>query len=821
MSPVNHHIIHQLRYLVFYNIDCNLPRNALFFAGRLHAYEPRSSEAAYLLALCYLRLEQYKSAYDYSKNSGLRGTHLGCAYVFAQSCLALGKHPEGILALERSKGLWSARNNWNKHSESRRQHLPDAAAVYSLQGKLLHSFQDLNKAIEAYVEALKLNPFMWDAFLALSDLGATVKVQNIFKITPEMASVLASGTAEETSLGILGGDESGQQPETSSVPVQPAANDPFSISTNRVNDNRLNLGKHALFEKLNGSSILVPPIGDHNSVYEGTETPTAPAATFVSQMPKVKEHSTTMVDYSVVNEPPHAPARKARPLPSVDLGAEAPPRMKTSSLRAKSRVNGDFEEAEVIGTTVPSSITDRKRTASGRTTESTQINGPSDPSAPQRRSARLFSQFSRPQTNNKFAAAANTSSLREGREIKKVKSTTATKTRPQGTVGRVVSGNRKHIDTFETDKEHRPLSSTATIPPAQVKSNNHGKAANEKAKGEEALQALLELFTKLGSGYLALSNYRCHEAINIFSSITSTQRETPWVLAQMGRALYEQASYTEAEKYFARIRILAPSHLEDMELYSTVLWHLKNDIDLAHLAHELVGFDRLSPQAWIAVGNSFSLQRDHDQALKCFKRATQLDPTFAYAFTLQGHEHVYNEEYGKAMVAFRSGIIADHRHYNSWYGLARVYEKQGKFEVAEQHYRTAASINPTSSVLLCCIGMVLEKQRRPMLALDLYTQSIELAPRSTLALFKRARVLTQLGHNEQALGVLNDLKNIAPDEANVHFLLGRVSKNLRRKGEAIKHFTTALNLDPKASGYIKEAMEQMEDDEDDEDGYMA
>ena len=106
-----------------------------------------------------------------------------------------------------------------------------------------------------------------------------------------------------------------------------------------------------------------------------------------------------------------------------------------------------------------------------------------------------------------------------------------------------------------------------------------------------------------------------------------------------------------------------------MEVYSTLLWHLRKDVELSYLAHELVDADRLSPAAWCAIGNSFSLQKDHDQALKCFKRATQLDPKLAYAFTLQGHEHVSSEEYDKALVAYRSAVSADSRHYNAWYGL--------------------------------------------------------------------------------------------------------------------------------------------------------
>ena len=115
--PPNPHTISQLRQLIYYHLDCNLLRNALFLAGRLHAYEPRSSEAAYLLALCHLRLGQLKAAYDSSRNSGSRGTHLGCSYVFAQACLGLERYAEGVTAIDRSKGLWSARNSWGRSNE--------------------------------------------------------------------------------------------------------------------------------------------------------------------------------------------------------------------------------------------------------------------------------------------------------------------------------------------------------------------------------------------------------------------------------------------------------------------------------------------------------------------------------------------------------------------------------------------------------------------------------------------------------------------------------------------------------------------------------
>lgn len=104
-----------------------------------------------------------------------------------------------------------------------------------------------------------------------------------------------------------------------------------------------------------------------------------------------------------------------------------------------------------------------------------------------------------------------------------------------------------------------------------------------------------------------------------------------------------------------------------MEIYSTLLWHLHRDIPLSFLAQELVLVDSQSPQAWIAVGNCFSLQKEHAQALTCFRRAAQLDPNCAYAYTLSGHESVSTEEYDKAINFFRTAIKTDARHYNAWY----------------------------------------------------------------------------------------------------------------------------------------------------------
>jgi anaphase-promoting complex subunit 3 len=65
---------------------------------------------------------------------------------------------------------------------------------------------------------------------------------------------------------------------------------------------------------------------------------------------------------------------------------------------------------------------------------------------------------------------------------------------------------------------------------------------------------------------------------------------------------------------------------------------LKREVELSHLSQVVVGLDRLSPHTWCVLGNCFSLQKEHETALRYFQRALQLDPGCTYAHTLCGHE---------------------------------------------------------------------------------------------------------------------------------------------------------------------------------------
>ena len=512
---------------------------------------------------------------------------------------------------------------------------------------------------------------------------------------PQETSGLVNDEAEEytTHTGPLQ-----TQVNNCQVVVSNNINDPFS-STTRGTNIGLSTGGPNLMSKLNGG------------IYHGSATQPNYDMGYESGSPIVEGRGP--LGYSSLTEPPQAPLKKNRPMQSyITEAALEVPRLK--SALSKTRLKSGSDGTDTDGTKPISSgalIANHKRTISGQVSQRAAERAPS--TAPDlavnrpRQSMRLLNQM-RPSSSR--IGIPSGLGMKDGRELKRAKATgTKGRTATTSTVGRTVSGNRKPLENIDKDgKEYRQpqgmISERQAPAPKQA-------VVSEAVQQQEALQWLLDLFAGMGNGYFLLSRYQSQAALQAFASLPQQQRESPWILSQIGKAYFERSAYAEAEEIFARIKKMVPSQMEEMETYSTVLWHLKNDVELAYLSHELVEADRLAPQAWCAIGNSFSLQREHDQAIKCFRRATQLDPQFAYAFTLQGHEHVANEEFDKALLAYRHAISADRRHYNGWYGLGRVYEKMGKLDFAEKHFRCAAQINPTNAVLTVCIGVVRFKRR--------------------------------------------------------------------------------------------------------------
>ena len=821
-----------LRTQITHHLDLDLPETANFLAGRLHALEPRSPDSAHLLALTYYRLRRFRAAADYAHKFGSSGRHLGCAYVYAQACLQLSsdRYAEGIAGLEKSRALWTGRGHWQSQQQQQQQKgghqqerrfLPDAAAVLTLLGKLWQAHGDPKKAGDCFVEAHKGNPFAWEAFEGLCKVGADLKVENMFKATVEMAGPSVVSVREAAHpVSEIYTDEIVKVQEDEKQPLAPQLNfnqQVFTPSADPFASSKLDAGPQFLLP--NGMSAKPVPISDWDT----------PTTTTLNGTTIIDDEDIPMADTegyaSSLQQPPAAPARRVRPGTQFEA-SERPPRQPALRGQLQSTSEGQSGEAGTHLRKPSLNLGGHKRTISGQQPTSSAGATDSATAAPMRRSNRLFGQSTTTTSSTKLTGSSRPTTAESTSSLpgpgRPAKTATGTKGRIGSTVGRVVSGNRKILPPERKEKDEKdsivtkraPSRNGAAKTASTVTTTTQQKALvtqqyqppvvplsdeDNSAASLDAIYMLLSSLRTLAIGTYATTRFDTNLALKTFRGLSSAQRETPYVLAQLGRAHYEAANYNDAAESFARCLKLQPSRVKDMEVYSTVLWHLKKDAALAFLCHSLRDTAPGDPETWVAVGNAFSLSREHDSAIAAFRRAVQIEPKFAYAWALMGHEYIANEDFDAALSCFRHAVFYNRRGFGGWYGLGKCYERVGKLEDAERHYRIASSINPSNATLLVCVGVVLEKLRNRQAALANYSKALELAPNSALARFKKARVLMHLRCYDEALLELEVLKGMAGEEANVWFLLGKCYKGLGMRGEGVGAFTRAVGLDVKVS----------------------
>ncbi|XP_058187080.1 cell division cycle protein 27 homolog B-like isoform X2 [Rhododendron vialii] len=322
---------------------------------------------------------------------------------------------------------------------------------------------------------------------------------------------------------------------------------------------------------------------------------------------------------------------------------------------------------------------------------------------------------------------------------------------------------------------------------------------------------ILDLLRTLGEGYRLSCMYRCQDALDAYLKLPHKHYNTGWVLSQVGKSYFELVDYQEAHRAFSLARLASPYSLEGMDIHSTVLYHLKEDMKLSYLAQELISTDRLAPQSWCAMGNCYSLQKDHETALKNFQRAVRLNSRFAYAHTLCGHEYVALEDFENGIKSYHSALRIDGRHYNAWYGLGMIYLRQEKFEFSEHHFRMAFQINPRSSVIMSYLGTAFHALKKNDEAFEMMEKAILADKKNPLPMYQKANILVSIEKFDEALKVLEELKEYAPQESSVYALMGKIYKRSNMYDKAMLHFGLALDLKPPATDVatIKAAIEKL------------
>lgn len=586
-----------LQEAIYYHLDHHLLNNALFFAERLAAFDPHSLQSRFLLGSCHFRLGHYHSAVETLKPSTLKTPDLGCTWIYAQCCFALKKHKHGVSALEKSKSLWPQTTRIGRSRPSVRGISPDRAALLCLLGKLYRELDDTDKAAHHFESALKLNPFMWDAFTNLCDMGVVVSVPNVFNVTDSLVQSFDSareggcaGTISDTTNSPLRKSSFRDSSKDKDVPGNVGVNHQTlrpavrvaGRSATELDDAKPTVSATAALKLDAGElSASLPPLEDshpprnaqpdifRDSVRKARRQVTELASNGV--LPRMARGMGSKKNSKKEGRVNDGEQQRIQDTPR-DSGPSVTPTKGRKRLRSEDRHQGKLSGVEEAGPTRPRGaalISSGSSTSQMSDIQPESHNAPNTcPPRASKKARRLLPRLVHPTQNE--CKAPNTES----------------------------HGNRNRRQRSEESggdagKSRTPARQNWIVKPLPLME----KKPDAPKSTDASLRWTLNLLKSLGTGYYALSRFQCEKALKAYNQLSHDQEQTPWVLGQMGRAYFEQGSYHQAEKVFRELRARAPTRHRDMEIYSTVLWHLERHAELSFLAHELLDLSWHSPEA--------------------------------------------------------------------------------------------------------------------------------------------------------------------------------------------------------------------------------
>ncbi|XP_022987614.1 cell division cycle protein 27 homolog B-like isoform X1 [Cucurbita maxima] len=736
-------------------------RNAIFMCERLCSEFPSETNMQ-LLAGCFLHNNQAYAAYHI-----LKGTQMAQSrYLFAISCFQMDllHEAEAALCPPNEPGA----------------EIPNGAAGHYLLG-LIYRYTDRRRsAIQHFQQALSIDPLMWCAYEELCILGAAEDASSVF------------GEAAVLSIQKQYLHHRSENLQTLNDDLNSA-----SARNNNSDDVRTRQLKHTQSNNLR----------DIPTNYQGTFNLGGAASQIVNGGSNI----------SFYNTPSPVAAQ------NLQLSAIAPPPLCRNTQQNGSSINS--LGADSCSRSTVNSIIQAPRRKFVDEGKLRKISGRLFSDSGPRRSSRLAGEaVANTNVNAANNGTTNSTKYLGGSKLNSITLRSMAVRKGQSFANENIDEGIQN-EAFDDSCSNASLSVSSSSSSSgnrileQGATKSVGGSLTNDAKIINGASEILGLLRILGEGYRLSCLFRCQDALDVYLKLPYKHYSTGWVLSQVGKVYFELVDYLEADRAFSLARHASPHNLEGMDVYSTVLYHLKEDMKLSYLAQELISTDRLAPQSWCAMGNCYSLQKDHETALKNFQRAVQLNPRFAYAHTLCGHEYVALEDFENGIQSYQSALRVDSRHYNSWYGLGMIYLRQEKLEFSEHHFRMAFQINPRSSVVMSYLGTSLHALKRSEDAMMMMEKAILADKKNPLPMYQKANILISLERFDEALQVLEELKEYAPRESSVYALMGKIYKRRYMHEKAMLNFGLALDLKPSAADVatIKAAIEKLHVPDDIED----
>ena len=243
-----------------------------------------------------------------------------------------------------------------------------------------------------------------------------------------------------------------------------------------------------------------------------------------------------------------------------------------------------------------------------------------------------------------------------------------------------------------------------------------------------------------------------------------------------------------------------------------------------YLAYNNLGFHLANE------GKRFGNEARLDEAIKNYRKAVEIDPTYEDAQNNLGHALAEQEKYAEAIPHYLAALRSNPKHVEVHNNLGNALASLGQIDQGIEHYRIALTNDPKHADAHNNLGIALAMkgkldeaigefhaalkfktndasahsnlgnayaaQKKFDDAIREYEASLRLDPKDSQAQNNLGNVLTELGRAEEAIPHYRAALRLKAKNPEAHCNLGMALARLGKRNEAKMHFKEALRLKP-------------------------
>ena len=197
-----------------------------------------------------------------------------------------------------------------------------------------------------------------------------------------------------------------------------------------------------------------------------------------------------------------------------------------------------------------------------------------------------------------------------------------------------------------------------------------------------------------------------------------------------------------------------------------------------------------------SLGYYYMRHQRWDEAIAAYRRATELRPNFADAYSDLGTLLLEVGRVDEALVQHRRAVAIKPADAAIRFNLGVALERAGDRPGAVSAWEEALRLRPSLGAAHCRLGTAALEAGLPGKAIAQFEQALQSDPADAQAMAGWGQALTATGELPEAARRLQAAVALRPDVAEIHYNLGNVWLELGPLESAITSYQTAVRLKP-------------------------